>query len=336
MNKIPESSTNCKCCGADSARRFSAREMQYGTREKFVYLECGDCGAMQIDEIPVDIAKYYRSEQYASWQSVPTYIDKPTSRPNRWLRAQRSRYLIEGRGVIGKMITQLLGQPHFRDTNCWEWFKAGKLTSASRVFDFGCGTGELLRQMRLAGFSNLYGYDKFCDVRISVPGLEVSDEWPTALEGSFDFVMAHHSLEHLPDPLVGLQKMKLLMRPDATMLVRVPLARSEAWRQYGADWIQLDAPRHLVIPSEEAMTALAEAADLKIDGVVFDSSDFQFLGSDQYSRDIPMFGDSRSYFNGNAALFSAEEVQDARTRAIKVNYFRRGDQACFYMRSRKD
>src|SRR5436309_15357247 len=50
----------CKICHITEDNRLHyAREMTFGLRDQFTYLECGRCGCLQILEIPKDMAKYY-------------------------------------------------------------------------------------------------------------------------------------------------------------------------------------------------------------------------------------------------------------------------------------
>ena len=123
-----------------------------------------------------------------------------------------------------------------------------------------------------------------------------------------------------------------LLKPEGVALVRIPVADSWAWRHYGADWVQLDPPRHLFLHTRRSMDLLAAAAGLKVERVVHDSTAFQFWGSEQYRRGIPL-QDPRSYArNPRASAFSAGEIRTFEARAAELNACGEGDQACFYLR----
>jgi hypothetical protein len=112
------------------------------------------------------------------------------------------------------------------------------------------------------------------------------------------------------------------------------LAASEAWMQYGVDWYQIDAPRHLVIPSRKGMNLLAKRAGYELLQVKYDSDETQFLCSEQYRRGIPL-RDPRSYYNNpHQMVFNRWEIAAAKLRSRKVNRREKGDQACFYLRGR--
>ena len=61
----------CKICkNTDTLKEYKVREMMFGFRDEFSYLECEKCGCLQIAEIPVNISKYYPSNYYS--YSTPT------------------------------------------------------------------------------------------------------------------------------------------------------------------------------------------------------------------------------------------------------------------------
>jgi len=77
---------------------------------------------------------------------------------------------------------------------------------------------------------------------------------------------------------------------------------------------------------------LAKQAGWEILQVVYDSTAFQFWGSEQYQRDIPLL-DPRSYqVNPAASIFTRADIAAFESRARKLNEDGRGDQACFYLR----
>lgn len=57
-----------------------------------------------------------------------------------------------------------------------------------------------------------------------------------------------------------------------------------AWRTDGADWVQLDPPRHLVIQTKRSMSLLARQTGLTVDQVVYDSGRLHFQGNELYRQ----------------------------------------------------
>src|SRR5690606_13797018 len=150
-------------------------------------------------------------------------------------------------------------------------------------------------------------------------------------EAEFDLVMLHHSFEHMPDPAETLRHVHRLLKPGRAALVRIPVADSWAWRHYGADWVQLDAPRHLFLHTRRSIALLAARAGLEVERVVHDSTAFQFWGSEQYREGIPL-RHARSYArNPSGSAFTAAEIREFEQRAAELNARGEGDQAAFYL-----
>ena len=131
-----------------------------------------------------------------------------------------------------------IGEDYFGYT--WEWFRKAGATPASRILDVGCGRGLLLKNLQYQGFSNLSGVDPFQEK--THPGLNIHRTELNELAGQYDFIMLHHSLEHMPDPAGALGELKRLCSPGGTILVRIPVASCYAWERYGVNWFQIDAP----------------------------------------------------------------------------------------------
>jgi hypothetical protein len=95
--------------------------------------------------------------------------------------------------------------------------------------------------------------------------------------------------------------------------------------------VQLDAPRHLFIHSVKSMETLAAQAGLRVAEVAWDSTEFQFWGSEQYLRDIPLRADASYATRPEKSIFSARQIADFRTKAAELNALGRGDQAAFFL-----
>jgi Methyltransferase domain len=134
------------------------------------------------------------------------------------------------------------------------------------------------------------------------------------VRGEFGVVMFHHALEHVPDPVDTLTAAQMRLHPGGLCIVRVPTTSSEAWERYGKDWFQLDPPRHLLVPSRKGMAIMGQRSGLALEQVIDDSMGFQFWASEQYQRNIPLYG------NGTCQpLPSRETLAEYETRAAELN-----------------
>lgn len=99
--------------------------------------------------------------------------------------------------------------------------------------------------------------------------------------------MMHHVLEHMDRQIEELKFCYGLLKPKGCLLVRIPIA-NKAWEIFRENWLPLDAPRHFFIHTLKSFNILAEKTGFKIKKTIFDSTDFQFLGSKLYQKDIPL------------------------------------------------
>ena len=59
------SGDGCRVCGNESGNVLhAAREMFFGTRHPFTYVECGACSTLQLREVP-DLRPYYTDDYYS-------------------------------------------------------------------------------------------------------------------------------------------------------------------------------------------------------------------------------------------------------------------------------
>lgn len=316
----------CRICGnAEGNRAFDVREMMFGTREVFRYFQCARCRCLQIAEVPPDLSRHYPGGYY-SHNLDPRRLFAGGAL-KRWMKRRRDAWAVLGRGLAGRLIAAFMPNKDLRK------LARVPLRRASRVLDVGCGTGTLLYTLRTVGFENLLGVDAYLERDIEYEnGLRIERRTLAEVEGEWDLVMFHHSLEHMADQAAALAQAAQRLAPGGTCLVRLPVVDSWAWNHYGVNWVQLDAPRHLYLHSAESMAVLAAKAGLAVADVLYDSDDFQFWGSEQYAKDIPLRSE-RSWSEDPArSIFTPEQIADWKKRAAELNREAQGDQAAFYLK----
>lgn len=279
----------------------------FGIGGEFTYQDCGSCGSLQIAEIPEDLSPYY-SDQYYSLQKL---VYSPPLR--NFLKQLRMRLFLA------------TGSKRFEPSFGY-WLKKLKPKFTDRIADVGCGNGQLLYELSVSGFKNLRGFDPFIpkdqiisnSLSLLKKGIEEADEM-------FDVIMLHHSFEHMPDPDVILKACYNKLNPGGKLLIRTPVTNSQVWKEEGTFWVQLDAPRHLIIPSTQGFKKASEACGFQLEDVVFDSDGFQFWGTELYKMGIPLNPELAK------GKFSKETLDEFHKKALRYNQEGKGDQVCFYL-----
>ncbi len=315
----------CKVCGHRGQHElFSVPEMMFGLGESFFYLQCRRCGCLQLENPPREPARYYPQSYYSVTQ-------EPVSTEGNLLRrlalALRDRYALQGRGMVGRLLYRWFPIEGLRSLS-----RVVGLNRDSRILDVGCGTGALLYRLRERGFQHLLGVDPWLPGDIHYPnGLTVRRQTLAEVEGTWEVVMFHHSFEHLTDPEEALRQVSRLVTSGGTCLLRMPVVPCYAWERYGVHWVQIDAPRHQFIFSPQGIRILAKKTGWKVAGVAFDSSDFQFWGSEQYVRGIALTAPNSYALNPGASIFTGRQIRAFRAQARRLNAQGRGDSAAFYL-----
>ncbi len=86
-----------------------------------------------------------------------------------------------------------------------------------------------------------------CEVRV---GQLTSTDYP---DGWFDLVYMSHVFEHLPNPVPSLRRCLELLKPGGRLVLLYPNPDALTARLYGGASLVWDPPRHLVLPSVNAI-----------------------------------------------------------------------------------
>ena len=295
--------------------------MMFGTGDRFTYLECASCGCLELLSPPVDLSAYYPSNYYS----------KARGQGEMWLRflvsPSISRYWLGRMSPVGYVLGRGRQRPPVL-----EWLGRHGVQKGAQLLDVGSGAGQLLLFLRGMGFGRLLGIDPFINTDLRFPGgIAVLKRRLSEVSGTFDFIVFNHSFEHMKPPLEVLSQARSLLAPGGRVIISTPIASSFAWREYGLNWVQLDAPRHLFIPSVKSLEILARQAGLRVTEVAYSSTEFQFWGSEQYRAGIPL-NDTRSYRRSRrGSMFTSAQIAAFKRRAEELNKAGDGDTATFYL-----
>jgi SAM-dependent methyltransferase len=318
----------CPICGNPEAlEEHRIREMMFGTREEFLYLGCPVCDSLAIAEAPSDLSKYYSGDYYSFAGDLSV-----RGRLRRFAHRERARHAaLRQWRPLGALMHRRYPDPMMESL---AWLP---LRREMTLLDVGCGSGKLIFTLGSLGFARALGIDPFIDAdRRFDNGVELRRTTLDTLEESFDVIMFHHSFEHMSDPARVLAETARLLTAGGVCVINTPNLRSAAWEEYGTDWVQLDAPRHLFIHSARSLAVLAEKAALRLTAVRYNSTAFQFWGSEQYRRGIPLNDAASHAVNTAGSPFTAAEIRKWDANARKLNDECRGDQMALYLRHRPE
>lgn len=253
----------CPLCLAESEhpKTHVARERWLGLPGEFHYGECERCGSLHLQDIP-NLDQYYPANYYS------LSVARGTS-----VQTIKERLVDELHAIAFLALCRRFKRP---------------LRVDSRLLDVGCGSGRLLRTLRRRGYERLWGVDPYLENSSNEDGLRIiSGSLEDVEDGFFDVILFNHSFEHVVAVEQTLRTASAKLKPNGVLVIRIPVPAA-AWRRYGTDWVQLDAPRHINLITETGFSALAGRVGMRIESVVFDSGPFQFWGSEAYRKGLTL------------------------------------------------
>ena len=314
----------CKICSNTSNNKlYIAKEMMFGLGDEFTYFQCSNCECLQIAEFPADISKYYSPEKYYSFKSL-------SLKKYKGIRGSFNRSKIRSNVLhdnIGRKVIKFM----FNDRNTNHLGKVVKNLD-DKILDVGCGNGQkFLYPLYESGFRNVAGCDPFIDADITYKnGLKISKTDLSEMKSEWDLVCFNHSFEHVYNPLETLEQTYKLLPKGGYCIIRIPTCSSFAWKHYGVNWFQLDAPRHYFIHSVKSMKYLANQSKFELEDYCFDSTHHQFTISERYKKGKNMSERVYSTFWGRIQNVFQKMIFGLKAR--KLNSDKMGDQAIFYLR----
>lgn len=117
--------------------------------------------------------------------------------------------------------------------------RLNRIAPPGGVLDVGAGDGALLDALTACGRRAL-GVER----EVARPNVRAGDLGDVG--GVWAAIVFWHSLEHLPEPGMELERAAALLAPGGVLVIAVPNADSLQARLFGDRWLALDLPRHLV------------------------------------------------------------------------------------------
>jgi SAM-dependent methyltransferase len=319
------------CCGICESNGFTEElrpvEGMLGLGEEFLYRRCSDCGCLQLANPPEDLSKYYPCNYYAFEKDARFFLDRfPFRRKLFYFPITAAR--LGWPSLLGKILRKIGSGPFISNSMR---MLVRPLKKDSAILDVGCANGKELSAYWNCGFTNLLGIDPYISADIHHEcGIRILKKELRDVGGKFDLIMFHHVLEHLAGQLEALKLAKERLNIGGQILVRIPLSDSKTALEYGEKWVQLDAPRHFFLHTRRSMEIAANKVGLRIAQVQYDSEEFQFIGSELYSKTCMSLQDFYADYEANYKKhFEPDDAEKFRERSKLLNQSQQGDQAGF-------
>lgn len=307
----------CRICSHSDLESFEIREMMWRTGEEFTYKKCRSCGCLQIESYPIEIEKYY-SGKYYSYELGQSDFKRRFIQHLRHIRDCYETGMKDS--ILGAILSYIV--PNYQIRSQFNFFKSHLMRfKGGNILDVGCGSDRFLKLFDSNFFSKRIGTDPFVKESYSCidEHLEIQKKFFFEVTETYDVIFLNHSLEHMPNQSNIFSKISNSLNPGGIAVIRIPVIDSFAWDKYGVNWIQIDPPRHFYLHTIRSIDYLARESGLFVEDIGFDSSGFQFWGSEQN-------------ITGNVARISRSRHKEYQVMAQKLNAEKKGDQAIFILR----
>lgn len=235
--------THCPLCKSELKKVYATKDYLV-SGEIFDIVECSSCRLRLTSPFPDKdkIGSYYESDEYIS-------------------HAEETKGLLDS--IYNMVRSYMLG----RKSNLVEK-SAGKKQGS--ILDIGCGAGHFLKTMKNSDW-HVKGVDASQKARELVKNefginVESPNDWLNS-DDKYDIITCWHSLEHVHEPWVYLEKIKTQLNSDGVLIVALPNYESTDAKKYGAKWAAYDAPRHLYHFTPTSMDKIMFANEFLITGI---------------------------------------------------------------------
>lgn len=271
-----ESVLLCPMCQAERDGQIDdVPELGVQLKSTWRFARCRECRSLWLDPQPVpeaysllypqDYVTHRETEEDSSSETLVRKVRGAVK--NEALRrffGYRTAAIAE-KGFVG-WITKLLASLSPMKRMAGYSVRFLPFIPNGRVLEIGCGNGSWLFHMKQLGW-DVVGIEP--DPRAAelarskgIEVHEVSLDSVTIENQRFDAIVMHHVIEHLPSPRKAILQIVPWLKPAGLFVSYSPNPESILFHTYGRYWRQLDAPRHLVLPSMKALASAARIAGL--------------------------------------------------------------------------
>lgn len=234
-------------CSKGDEAVVTGRDLLHDLPGEFAVVKCRACGLMRTTPRPKpETIGFYYPDDYGPYLGTQVNQAKPTSSIKKLLKPLVKR--------VFNFNTQRLPS-----------------LAPGRMLEVGCASGAFLHQMASQGWQ--------------VQGIEFSEKAAQAAaqlgyrvhagpletapppEEPFDLIVGWMVLEHLHDPVGGLQKLREWAKPGAWLVLSVPNSASLEFSLFKEMWYALQLPNHLYHFTPETLGRVLQAGGWTLETV---------------------------------------------------------------------
>lgn len=264
----------CPLCGREGKLRHAGLgDRQHGTPGEWGVRVCGTCELFWLDPRPAPecLADLYPPAYFTHIE--PQDWSGPGAGRLAWLRFEIRREVLHraygypphnGRrlGRVAGVIAAFIPPLRERVGYGIRFLPAGE----GPLLDVGCGNGAYLLTMSRLGWD-------VCGTEPDAAAAALARRVGLKVEGKsldlvslepnkFGAITMNHVLEHLPDPVMALQKLAGALRPGGVLVSISPNPCGLLARCFGPAWRGWEPPRHFVLLGPKAAAVAARRAGL--------------------------------------------------------------------------
>jgi methionine biosynthesis protein MetW len=327
--------SNCFLCGTPGRILYAGmRDRNYAAPGEWSERQCpqSGCGLIWLDPQPTleDIGKayqtYYTHNQPAP---APSFVRDAVYGVWRSYLGARLGYS-QGVGPAWRRILApfaLLHPGGVDELDAAAMYLRAPVSRA-RVLDVGCGSGVLLARMKSLGWdAQGVEVDPGGVAAARARGVPVHEgqladaKFP---DNHFDAVHSAHVIEHVHDPAALLRECFRILKPGGKLVIITPNTASFGHQHFGAAWLNLDPPRHLMLFNKSNLRTLAEKQDFivqRLDSTIRSAWVYGTL-----SREIRRTGRGEMAALGKLTSLISGVIFQLRERALKWFNHNAGDE----------
>ncbi|MCB0170534.1 MAG: class I SAM-dependent methyltransferase [Anaerolineae bacterium] len=279
-NIVVESRNICPVCGGNGDIFLTdCQDFIYGMTGRWTFQKCRNCYSLWLNPCPVRkcIPDLYPEQYYTHDQASPLLRDKKTALA-RLTHAAKLAILEKKFGYrgltnstdspIGIKLGWLLSYLPIVTNRAGYTIRFIRSCPQGKLLEVGVGNGGYGQLMQSFGWqvdgiepdAKAAQVAKERGLNVQIASVEEAD---IPLE-TYDAVVLHHVMEHIPDPKAAIHKLLKSLKPGGTLVSISPNPVGAIARTFSKKWYALDPPRHLVLPSPQGYQAMVAPYNIQV------------------------------------------------------------------------